>query len=277
MLGTSSFARHCVFLFFTPSCRNNPFTMADGSSPLHPGDRSRRPSCSDTRSALSEKSVSPNPSRSNSKSRDASHMAPPERSASFDSRAEEKKDDSSLRSPNRFLSDGRVCDCEIETVEVPMRRSLEGLAALSVVDDQPRNPNEPIWPKDWRAYGALLGGFLLMFNSWGIVNSYGTFSSFYVECLLPGHDLLLMNLVGATQSFVVLALSAPVGRLLDAGYIPYLTSAGTVLVFIGSLSVGFVNGDGRCGSGNYGLIWLVQGFITGLGMACFFVSSSQGK
>ncbi|EON65076.1 hypothetical protein W97_04311 [Coniosporium apollinis CBS 100218] len=114
-----------------------------------------------------------------------------------------------------------------------------------------------------------------MFNSWGLVNAYGTFASYYEDQLLPGHDMLLLNLVGSTQSFFVLALSFIVGRLLDAGYSRYLIGVGWVLVTIGMFMLSLCNGDGQFGHGNYSLIWLTQGFVTGLGMACFFVSSSQ--
>ncbi|CAK4023015.1 MFS general substrate transporter [Lecanosticta acicola] len=131
------------------------------------------------------------------------------------------------------------------------------------------------WPKDWRAWTCLFGGFLLMFNSWGIVNAYGTYASYYKDTLLPGQDLLRMNLIGSTQSFVVLALSMPVGRFLDAGHIQKLLIVGTVLVTLGSFLLGVVNGGGEQGNGSYGLTWLTQGFISGLGMACFFVSASQ--
>lgn len=115
------------------------------------------------------------------------------------------------------------------------------------------------------------------FNSWGLVNAYGTYASYYKQYLLPGHDLLLFNLVGSTQSFVVLSLSAVVGRFLDAGYSRHLIATGTVLVSLGTYLLSIVNADGGYKQGNYALIWLTQGFISGLGMACFFVSSSQGK
>lgn len=111
----------------------------------------------------------------------------------------------------------------------------------------------------------------------GLVNTYGTYSSFYMQHLLPGRDLLLLNLVGSTQSGIVLFFSAIVGRFLDAGYIRYLLILGTVLLTIGSFTLSTVNGNGDYNQGNYGLIWLTQGFISGLGMACFFVSSSQGE
>ena len=42
---------------------------------------------------------------------------------------------------------------------------------------------EPNWPTNWRAYTALLGCFFLMFNSWGIINAYGS------KYLWPSLDL----------------------------------------------------------------------------------------
>ena len=116
-----------------------------------------------------------------------------------------------------------------------------------------------------------------MFNSWGLVNTYGTYASYYKQHLLPNRDLMLFNLIGSTQSFVVLILSAVIGRFLDAGYVRELIILGTLLVSIGSFMLSIVNGDGGYNHGNYGLVWLTQGFVSGLGMACFFVSSSQGK
>jgi len=182
---------------------------------------------------------------------------------------------------DRYLSEKRIpgssrasskVRSEIETPHGPLRReSVQSLAALSVAADPRVDPREPAWPRDWRAYTCLFGGFLLMFNSWGIVNAYGTYASYYMQVLLPGQDILLFNLVGSTQSFVVLILSAIVGRFLDAGYSRHLVACGTVLVALGSFLLSIVNGE----TGNYGLIWLTQGFVSALGMACFFVTSSQ--
>jgi hypothetical protein len=109
------------------------------------------------------------------------------------------------------------------------------------------------------------------------VNTYGTYASYYMQHLIPNQNILLLNLVGATQSFVVLILSAPVGRFLDAGYIRPLLIAGTVLVSLGSYLLSIVNGNAGFAEGRWVLIWLTQGVISGLGMACFFVSSSQGQ
>ncbi|KAF1988349.1 MFS general substrate transporter [Aulographum hederae CBS 113979] len=131
------------------------------------------------------------------------------------------------------------------------------------------------WPKEWRAWTTLMGCFFLMFNSWGLVNAYGTFQSIYMNTLLPNKDLLLLNLIGSTESFFVLAGSFIVGRVLDAGLHKYLLGVGTVLVSLSMFLLSVINGGGNHGEGNYGLIWLCQGALLGMGMACFFVSSSQ--
>lgn len=123
-----------------------------------------------------------------------------------------------------------------------------------------------------------------MFNSWGLVNAYGTFQSYYKQHLFISKDLLLLNLIGSTESFVVLILSFVIGRLLDAGYYRYLTATGAVLVSLAMFMLGVGNplemenleGATR-DQGNYINTWLTQGFVLGLGMACFFVSSSQSK
>ena len=49
---------------------------------------------------------------------------------------------------------------------------LDALASTSVAAEPESSlpPNEPTWPRGWGAYRCLLGGFFLMFNSWGLVN-----------------------------------------------------------------------------------------------------------
>lgn len=46
--------------------------------------------------------------------------------------------------------------------------------------DETQSPSKPIPPPDigLQAYLQILGGFFLMFNTWGIVLTFGTFQSF---------------------------------------------------------------------------------------------------
>jgi len=152
----------------------------------------------------------------------------------------------------------------------PLERTTSLRSSESITDR-----DEPDWPREWLAYTTLFGCFLLMFNSWGLVNTYGTFSSYYLQHLLPQSDSLKLSLIGSTESFIVLGMSNVTGRLLDAGYYRMLTGTGWGLVAIGMFALSGVNGNGLDGEGNYGLVWMTQGLILGLGMACFFVTSSQ--
>ncbi|KAI5205866.1 MFS general substrate transporter [Aureobasidium subglaciale] len=139
------------------------------------------------------------------------------------------------------------------------------LSTSSTVDDTEKN-----WPTGWRPYAALFGGFLLMFCAWGTVNFYGTFASYYSESLFRGDDMLLSNLVGSTQCFVVLFFSFIVGRLLDANHSRQLLLAGSVIITIGMFMLSISNGNGGLNQGNYGLTWLTQGLVTGLVTATWF-------
>ncbi|KAF2752221.1 MFS general substrate transporter [Sporormia fimetaria CBS 119925] len=134
---------------------------------------------------------------------------------------------------------------------------------------------EPNWPRSWQAYACWLGCFFLMFNSWGLVNAYGTFASYYVGHSLRDMDQLELNLIGSTQSFLVLLFSAPVGRLLDAGHFRVVTGTGAFLVPFGMFMLSFAHPTSEDAMANYVNIWVTQGFVVGLGMACYFVSSSQ--
>jgi MCP family monocarboxylic acid transporter-like MFS transporter 10 len=134
-----------------------------------------------------------------------------------------------------------------------------------------RSNDEPDWPQTWRAYACLLGCFFLMFNSWGLVNAYGTWSSYYVGHSLLGTDQLKLNLIGSTQSFLVLLLSNPVGHS------RHVIGFGSVCVPLGLFLLSVVHPSDVHGLANFGNIWGLQGFVVGLGMAPFFVSSSQGK
>lgn len=137
--------------------------------------------------------------------------------------------------------------------------------------------DEPDWPRTWRAYACLLGCFFLMFNSWGLVNAYGTWSSYYVGHSLRTVDQLKLNLIGGSQCFLVLLLSNPVGRLLDAGHFRKVIGFGTVFVPLGLFILSAVHPSSIEAVASFGPIWATQGLVVGLGMAPFFVSSSQGR
>ncbi|KAI4260103.1 MAG: hypothetical protein LQ352_000482 [Teloschistes flavicans] len=109
------------------------------------------------------------------------------------------------------------------------------------------NPTQasPAWPKNWKAYAALVSGFFMMFNCWGL----------YDEHLLTKSTDLQLSLIGATESFLLLLPSIFAGRLLDARRHYYLGFIGFLLLFLGYFLLSFTSHQGLKDQGNYGLVW----------------------
>jgi MFS transporter, MCT family, solute carrier family 16 (monocarboxylic acid transporters), member 10 len=118
---------------------------------------------------------------------------------------------------------------------------------------------------------------LFRFNSWGLVNAYGTFQSYYGQHMLAQSSPILLNLIGASQCFFVLFLSFAQGKMLDAGYSRTLLGLGSMFVALGLFTLSVANPSGGTvpGSGRYGLTFLTQGVILSIGMSFFFIASSQ--
>ncbi|KAL8950897.1 MAG: hypothetical protein Q9222_003093 [Ikaeria aurantiellina] len=159
---------------------------------------------------------------------------------------------------------------------VPSRSSLE----KDTVD--PNNVSPVIsllavrqWPKNWKAYAALVSGFFMMFNAWGMVNAFAAFLGLYDEHLLSQTSDIQLSLIGSTESFLLLFPSIFAGRLLDARRHYYLGFTGFLLLFFGFFALSFTSREGLRDQGNYAFVWLTSGLMAGLGMTCFFTYSSH--
>lgn len=63
-----------------------------------------------------------------------------------------------------------------EQTRPPYADAVRSLS-FSVIYDAPINAREPNWPSGWRPYLCLTSGFLLMMNSWGVVNVSALFDA----------------------------------------------------------------------------------------------------
>ena len=108
----------------------------------------------------------------------------------------------------------------------------------------------------------------------GLIMSFGTFLRYYDEQLLPGATDTAIGLIGGVQAFMVLLLSFIVGRLLDAKFHPTIVGVGGILTWLGYFCLGF-SLQGTENQGKYGVVFLTQSIIAGVGMSCFFTHSSH--
>ena len=109
----------------------------------------------------------------------------------------------------------------------------------------------------------------------GLGMSFGPYFRFYDEHLLKSTGTSKIGLIGSMQGFLILSLSVIIGRLVDAKFHRWIVIFGGLFTTLGHLCLSFTSGQGKEDQGNFALIFVTQGLIAGLGMACFFVLSSQ--
>jgi MFS family permease len=101
---------------------------------------------------------------------------------------------------------------------------------------------------------------LVVLNTWGFINSFGVFQTYYVTTLnrTPSE----VSWVGSMQVFLLFFIGAFTGRLTDAGYFRPVIVAGSIMgvigIFMASLST------------QYWQLFLSQGICCGLGNGFLF-------
>ncbi|KAK1673101.1 major facilitator superfamily transporter [Colletotrichum godetiae] len=110
------------------------------------------------------------------------------------------------------------------------------------------------------AWMAIFSAHLVIMNTWGIVNSFGVFQSYYTTLLArPPSDIAW---IGSFEVFLLFFISTFSGRLTDAGYFRHLFIAGFLFVFLGMFATSFCS--------QYWQLFLAQGICLGLGNGLLF-------
>ncbi|KAH0832257.1 major facilitator superfamily domain-containing protein [Lanmaoa asiatica] len=113
-----------------------------------------------------------------------------------------------------------------------------------------------------RAWLAVFGGFLALFCSFGQLNAFGTFQTWYSIHQLVSKSLFSISWIGSLQLWMFFFMGGPIGCAFDAyGPTPLLCSGSAILVsslVLTSVSV------------QYYQYLLTQGILFGLGVAMIF-------
>ncbi|KWU42245.1 MFS general substrate transporter, partial [Rhodotorula sp. JG-1b] len=116
----------------------------------------------------------------------------------------------------------------------------------------------------WRAWANVLGGFLVLFASLGLVSAFGVFQVYFVQHRYTSHTESQISWIGSCQLCLFFLLALVAGPLFDKGRFRYLIGAGSVLW---TLSV-FLMPEAQ----TYGQCMFVQGILGGLGVGLLFLS-----
>ncbi|XP_014561288.1 hypothetical protein COCVIDRAFT_86864 [Bipolaris victoriae FI3] len=111
-----------------------------------------------------------------------------------------------------------------------------------------------------RAWTQVLVGHLVIMNTWGNINSFGVYETYYVDFLKRSHADVAW--IGSVQVFLVFFIGTFSGRLTDAGYFRAIFSFGTALTLLGIFMASI--------STQYWHLFLAQGICVGVGAGCLF-------
>ncbi|KAF8956576.1 major facilitator superfamily domain-containing protein [Flammula alnicola] len=138
-------------------------------------------------------------------------------------------------------------------------------------EDTEANPTT-IPPPDFpegglRAWLTVLGGTMVTFCTFGVVQSFGVYQDYYTRNSLSEHSASEISLIGSMQVFFVFAVGLPAGRLFDAGYFHHCLLTGSAIYIFSIFMLSLAEPH------HYYQNLLSQGVGMGLGMGIMFIPS----
>ncbi|KAH7028989.1 major facilitator superfamily domain-containing protein [Microdochium trichocladiopsis] len=124
-------------------------------------------------------------------------------------------------------------------------------------------PPAPPPASPYRAWAQVVVAHLGSFNSWGYMNSFGLFQSYYATSLLPPTTApSSISWIGSIQIFLAFGVGSVSGRALDAGHLRAVVLAGCCLQILAIMTASV--------STEYYQLLLTQGLCKGLGDGLVF-------
>ncbi|KAH7141021.1 major facilitator superfamily domain-containing protein [Dactylonectria macrodidyma] len=114
-----------------------------------------------------------------------------------------------------------------------------------------------------QAWTQVAMGWIVIFTTWGYINSFGSFQTYYTEHLPQSPSAI--SWIGSVQTWLTFFIGAFSGRLLDAGFFVHTLLIGALLQLLGIFLMSI--------STSYWHLMLTQGVLTGLGGGIFFTPS----
>jgi len=130
------------------------------------------------------------------------------------------------------------------------------------VSNAPPSPG-PIPNGGLQAWLQVLGAWILFFNTWGVLNEFGVFQTYYESGELFRSTSSNISWIGSIQAFMLLTVGAVAGPFYDRGHFRWLLVIGTFLVVFGHMMLSLCTEYWQC--------LLAQGFVIGIGAGCLFV------
>ncbi|KAF2162590.1 hypothetical protein M409DRAFT_69147 [Zasmidium cellare ATCC 36951] len=137
----------------------------------------------------------------------------------------------------------------------------------NAVEEKPVSPLvEPQCPDGGlQAWLQVLGSWMMIFNTWGILNTFGDYQTYYESGRIFHASSSDISWIRSIQSFMVFATGALIGPIYDRGHLRLLLIMGVFGVVFGHMMLSLCH--------TFWEALLAQGFVVGIGGGCLFVPS----
>ncbi|KAF8841531.1 MFS general substrate transporter [Paxillus ammoniavirescens] len=131
-------------------------------------------------------------------------------------------------------------------------------------DQAPQTPTA--FPEGgWRAWVTVLGGSMILFCTFGTVQSFGVYEDFYTRVYLSGYSTSDVSWIGSVQTFLLFAGGLPAGKLFDEGYFNHCIGFGSLIYLFSIFMLSLAQPH------KYYQVFLAQGIGMGVGMGLLFL------
>lgn len=112
------------------------------------------------------------------------------------------------------------------------------------------------------AWLAVFGTCLVFFNTWGLVQAFGAYQSYYTTNMLRTYNASTISWIGTIQSFLLVSGGVITGPIFDQGYLRPLIMVGSTMIVLGMMMLSLAE--------KYYQILLAQSICVGLGSGMLF-------
>ncbi|CRG82824.1 hypothetical protein PISL3812_00170 [Talaromyces islandicus] len=128
-------------------------------------------------------------------------------------------------------------------------------------DVQPAGPPPP--PNGGlTAWLQVAGGFMIFFNTWGLINTFAVFQTYYESGALFTQSSSNISWIGSIQCFLLQLTGIVAGPIYDRGYLRLLLLTGSIMVVLGYMMLSLCH--------EYWQALLAQAICVGLGSGLLF-------
>lgn len=132
--------------------------------------------------------------------------------------------------------------------------------------EAPSNAAPTIPDGGLEAWLQVLGSWVVLVDTWGLVNSFGVFQTYYETELLNTRSSSDISWIGSLQASLLMLVGVLSGPLYDAGYFRELIAVGLFLIVFGQFMTSLCT--------TYWQVLLAQGITIGIGMGLTFLPST---